>query len=168
MRLKLLTGRRFGRLLLLERLGRSYRRLCDCGQETIATRGNITQGITKSCGCYRRESASKWQIEKRIASGRNPILDTKFNYYKRNAKVRGFSWELTRGDFEQILSVPCEYCGSNENVGIDRVDNSEGYDYSNVLACCTQCNTAKNTQTLDKFKVWVEQTYNHLIRRSQQ
>lgn len=61
-----LTGRRFGRLVVIERSG-EYRPLdcpsstfpmwrckCDCGNETIAYGNNLRAGTTRSCGCIRR------------------------------------------------------------------------------------------------------------------
>ena len=53
MKLKLLTGQRFGNLVVGERIGNKYQCQCDCGVTTVAARGNITQGITRSCDCLR-------------------------------------------------------------------------------------------------------------------
>lgn len=61
-----LVGERFGKLLVLERAGKTsagqytYKCLCDCGEETIARTGCLRNGHTKSCGClsYRRGSVS--------------------------------------------------------------------------------------------------------------
>lgn len=56
-----LTGRRFGRLVVLNREannkhGRTtWRCKCDCGAETIVCRCELISGDTKSCGCYWRE-----------------------------------------------------------------------------------------------------------------
>lgn len=55
-----LTNKRFGRLLVLEDVGRKrgavlWKCRCDCGK-TIATVGSsLLNGGTKSCGCYRNE-----------------------------------------------------------------------------------------------------------------
>lgn len=56
-------GDRFGRLVVEEMLygynggKKTYVRCrCDCGNETIALRTNVTRGLTQSCGCYERES----------------------------------------------------------------------------------------------------------------
>lgn len=64
-----LSGRRFGRLVVLEKLPydrdkvRStkvpYRCRCDCGNEFTATYGNLVLGDTKSCGCRMKEVAEK-------------------------------------------------------------------------------------------------------------
>ena len=64
-----LTGRRFGRLLVLGREGTRYyddgfvavpmwRCRCDCGRETVVMGTCLRRGTTRSCGCllweYRR------------------------------------------------------------------------------------------------------------------
>ena len=64
-----LTGQRFGRLVVLSRDSRGdyissgIRRIawkckCDCGGEITVIGGNLTSGMTKSCGCLRREKAA--------------------------------------------------------------------------------------------------------------
>lgn len=59
-----LTGRRFGRLTVIERAGTAgadgQRRptwlcQCDCGNKAIVIGANLRYGMTKSCGCLRRE-----------------------------------------------------------------------------------------------------------------
>lgn len=60
-----LAGRRFGRLLVLERAedhitksGKRIKRwkcLCDCGNETIVRYGNLKNSKTNSCGCLHKE-----------------------------------------------------------------------------------------------------------------
>ena len=60
-----ITGQRFGRLVARERAadliysGRpftAWRCDCDCGASSVATASGLTRGLTKSCGCLRRET----------------------------------------------------------------------------------------------------------------
>jgi hypothetical protein len=59
------TGQRFGRLIVLQRVGRTayqkivWRCLCSCGQETIVSSGSLASGNTVSCGCYLKERITK-------------------------------------------------------------------------------------------------------------
>lgn len=46
--------------------------------------------------------------------------------------------------------------------GIDRIDNSKGYNLDNCVTCCTQCNTAKMQETEEDFKKWIIDVYNNL------
>jgi 5-methylcytosine-specific restriction endonuclease McrA len=60
-----LTGRRFGRLVTMERKPRwswghaGYLCRCDCGKELIVLAGDLSRGHTTSCGCWRRDGLSK-------------------------------------------------------------------------------------------------------------
>lgn len=60
--LKDLSGRRFGKLLVLENTGKKnnqnaflWRCKCDCGEEVIVSTGNLQSGHTQSCGCLRKK-----------------------------------------------------------------------------------------------------------------
>lgn len=60
-----LTGKRFGRLVVLERAGNDKRNhalwkcKCDCGNETLVPTDRLKGGKTLSCGCYAREKHRK-------------------------------------------------------------------------------------------------------------
>ena len=60
-----LTGQRFGRLTVVEFVGTDKRGnalwkcKCDCGNETVVRYSNLKSGHTTSCGCFRKEMASK-------------------------------------------------------------------------------------------------------------
>ena len=59
-----LCGRRFGRLLVVEREGSTARGMakwrcrCDCGSEAVVIGVNLRTGNTTSCGCIHREGVS--------------------------------------------------------------------------------------------------------------
>ena len=60
-----LTGKRFGRLLVIKQANHHIQKrgkkvvcwkcLCDCGNETIVYSDHLMSGHTSSCGCYQRE-----------------------------------------------------------------------------------------------------------------
>lgn len=59
-----LTGQKFGRLTVLEDVGRRsgevlWRCACDCGNITNVIAYNLQGGNTQSCGCYSKERTSK-------------------------------------------------------------------------------------------------------------
>ena len=68
-----LTGKRFGRLVVLKRVddhissgGYRYPKwkcLCDCGNKIDVVGKRLKSGTTKSCGCYRRDIASSLEHE---------------------------------------------------------------------------------------------------------
>lgn len=62
-----LVGLKFGRLTVIKRVenqGKNTRWLCrcDCGIEKIFFGSNLRRGLSKSCGCYRKEKLSKEKL----------------------------------------------------------------------------------------------------------
>lgn len=65
----------------------------------------------------------------------------RYSHIKNKAKQRGLeivSYELLKPFLEQ----PCYYCGEVK-VGLDRIDNKQGYLATNVLPCCYRCNVTR-------------------------
>lgn len=60
-----LTGKRFGRLLVVGRHGYikgkyiAWKCLCDCGQTTIVRGSSLRSGNTRSCGCFCKDRVSE-------------------------------------------------------------------------------------------------------------
>jgi len=60
-----LTGRRFGRLVVVRHIGRNRSKrqvwecLCDCGNLHVADGGVLVNANTTSCGCYLKERITK-------------------------------------------------------------------------------------------------------------
>jgi hypothetical protein len=68
-----LTGQRFGRLIVIERVekpknrktkGSYWKCICDCGNEKIITSNNLKNGTTNSCGCLAKELLTKRNYKK--------------------------------------------------------------------------------------------------------
>ena len=63
-----LTGKRFGRLTVLKRVGTIERRpiwrcRCDCGRKTDVRSSDLKSGNTKSCGCLGNHFAKRNLLE---------------------------------------------------------------------------------------------------------
>lgn len=185
-----LAGRRFCRLTAIRRVAPDelvdeypHRRRqagwlcrCDCGVVKVVNVGNIRN--TKSCGCLNRETAA--------CNGRNygPLIKDRMkflagrvaNYYRANARKRGFDWSLSTDDVGDLIHRECYYCGASEtntfntrnsrgevesipHNGIDRVDSAKGYVTGNVVPCCKICNTAKLNLTVEDFYSWVRRVH---------
>lgn len=62
-----LVGRKYNRLTVLSFVGRNkhkqrlYECRCDCGTTLTVVSGNLSEGCTHSCGCYRKEISSENQ-----------------------------------------------------------------------------------------------------------
>ena len=105
------------------------------------------------------------------------IMGTTYNQYKYSAKTRNYSFTLNLKQFNQLVTSNCFYCGSEPwqkrmitekrrsiwhkgefllISGIDRVDNSIGYEIENCVPCCKTCNVAKQSLGIDEFKKMVK------------
>lgn len=56
-----LTGKIYGKLVVLEldhveKSRRYWKCQCECGNTTVVREGNLRHGITKSCGCLKKET----------------------------------------------------------------------------------------------------------------
>ena len=84
----------------------------------------------------------------------------RYIYGKGLAKYKGKSWTLTFEQYETIINMPCYYCNSiltGSGVGLDRIENSKGYELNNVLSCCGECNyTRGNRYTVKETKVMID------------
>jgi len=70
-----LTGQRFGRLTVLSFVGldRRGKRLwssrCDCGGSAVSRAGALRRGVSRSCGCLRREALAAGAARRHAAAG---------------------------------------------------------------------------------------------------
>lgn len=175
-----LTGKRFGRLVVIRRNYPNGKRKepkwlckCDCDKEKIIYGVSLRVGHTQSCGCFNKEcTKNRRTLPSGFANMRVMISN-----YKYEAKRRGYEYKLTEAQFAEITKQACYYCGAKPNGvykgkgmngeyiynGIDRVNNIKGYEIRNVVSCCKRCNQAKNDSTLQEFKNWIERIYNKMF-----
>lgn len=142
-----LTGKRFGRLVAVEKVGcnkhGNLRWLCrcDCGNEKIVTSGKLIQQRTRSCGCYAKEVRTKSLEKHGITTGGKPRTLTIWNGMKArcfNPKSPSYKNYGGRGiticnewlSFENFHNWSIEN-GYAEGLQIDRIDNDGNYEPSN-------------------------------------
>lgn len=139
-----MVGRVYGRLTILERAGVSkqhqilYRCKCACGEELTAQGDNIRNGVTASCGCYRREVTGN---RARTHGKRNiPEYEVWAGIKDRclNPRARAYRWYGGRGIklckrwresftnfYNDMGARPSKYHT------IERCDNTKGYNPKN-------------------------------------
>lgn len=76
-------------------------------------------------------------------------------YKTRNATKRGLEFIITEKEYNEFKLGTCYLCGTVgskgcEN-GIDRIDSSKGYQFSNCMSCCPWCNRFKNATPYAEF-----------------
>lgn len=135
---------------------------CDCGNFNLF---KVKIQLTRnSCGCLVKESIDKLVKLVKKEEGVSAFNEVYASYQKVAAK-RGYPFDISREDFKLITSKNCFYCNSPPSnkmeraasngvfvySGMDRVDNSKGYDINNVVPCCAVCNGMKMAMTTDEF-----------------
>jgi len=66
---------------------------------------------------------------------------------KSCAKRKQLNWNIFKEDYIKLISQVCYYCDGELNKtgsGLDRVNNSKGYELNNVVPCCKRCNMIKS------------------------
>lgn len=153
-----LEGRRFGRLLVLDRFERRltgpggrmrtfWLTRCDCGRETWGQVNMLQNGHKRSCGCL-------WDSTQPFGEA---DMRARLRSYKASAKARGIAWLITNDEFRITGAGPCHYCGvpaierklrsifNGGSIfnGLDRLDSNAPYESRNIVSCCSRCNRIK-------------------------
>jgi hypothetical protein len=113
---------------------------------------NGYKGFRHTCRSCRRKDYQDWYngkpksenaLRARVWRQANPDRE-RFNNIKHKAKRRGKSFSITLKEYrEHFYNKECHYCGEESSGGIDRVDNSIGYELDNCVPCCSWCNSIK-------------------------
>lgn len=109
-----------------------------------------------SCGCTLAVRKPKVSFSERR-------INRLFTSFKVRARRRNLVSNLSKILFVELADSDCYYCGNKpankENdrgkiytyQGIDRVDNSKGYEVDNVVPCCIVCNKMKKAMGQEEF-----------------
>lgn len=179
-----LEGKVFGELTVLEyvQVPEKYQKVwkwkcrCSCGNYTLTrTKEFLKENPVQSCASCGRKRMGKTNILPDHASIKNRV----FRRYKKGASKRGYTFELAFEDVMRLIQGNCHYCDNPPeemtsdqecnftNVpfkrnGIDRKYNSIGYEITNVVSCCAECNKAKLDMDYDQFIALINRCYKHL------
>lgn len=165
---------------------------CDCTKETIVTSWTLKHWTFRlpSCGCKKYEKGTP--ANRKHKSSTEVSINTYMSSYIHGAQRRNLDWNLSREQFVSLIYKKCYFCGidpcNKRNTyiskkgkktvsgdkewqesatvivnGIDRMNNSLGYEINNCVTCCTQCNSAKNYLSYNDFIEWIKRVYNTRI-----
>ena len=144
-----LTGT-FGKWTVVTYLRKSaYLCECECGIRLPIDSSTLKSGERTMC--------------RRCKSGYPEGFCDSYSAYKCNAKKRNLSFSLSKDRALYLMQLPCTYCGEipTKYSGIDRRDNSQGYDDLNCVSCCSQCNHMKCDWTVEEFLARVKKIGEH-------
>lgn len=140
---------------------------CSCGYEKDVDGYTLVKGTSRQCrNCSNKSKAAALRI-----SGEHVASRQAWSKLNANARSRNLSCTIEFEDFIRVSKLPCYYCNQEpeggywENSsykkdwheafisnGLDRYDNSIGYELNNVVPCCIRCNRAKNDMSLSEWK----------------
>ena len=140
-----LTGKRFGRLVVISRAENSiggavrWNCQCDCGNTTISTRQGLRNETTQSCGCLRSERISS--INKKHGMKGTKMYNSwramkgrclyKSNCHYENYGGRGITvCDECKDNFQAFYDWAMAN-GYREGLTIDRIDVNGNYNPSN-------------------------------------
>lgn len=135
-----LTGKRFGRLLVINRSGQkgghaTWRCKCECGQDTVVAGRYLTTGKTQSCGCLHKEqlvsrstthNGTKTRLYRIWHNMKNRCLypkDKQYSYYGGRGITICEEW---RDSFEIFRDWALSN-GYRDDLTIDRIDTNGNY-----------------------------------------
>ena len=100
----------------------------------------------------RKNDPERYALWKATAKVRNQTLSGRYIHCRAGANSRKIPFLLTKEEFSTFWQKDCHYCGDSiETVGIDRVNNLQGYSIENCVSCCLDCNKMKMEKTVEGF-----------------
>ncbi len=157
-----LTGQRFGRLLVLsfshvnKNQGAVWNCLCDCGNEHQVITKNLTQGITRSCGCLRKDEFGARQRTHGMTH--HPLARTYRGMMERcyNPKYHNYHLYGGRGITvcdrwrESIANFVADMGERPAGYSLDRINNDGPYSPENCrwATIAEQANNKRGTRYL--------------------
>lgn len=144
MRLDDLTGRRYGRLVVIERSENKGEKTCwvckcDCGNMLLVMSNSLKSGHTSSCGCFQKEEIRRRSLKH---DGTETRLYRIWRGMKTRCKLKtnpAYKWYGERGikicrEWEQDFAAFRDWAvksGYKEGLSIDRIDNNGDYSPEN-------------------------------------
>lgn len=143
-RVKDLSGLIFGRLTVVTQAGIINGRMnwlceCECGNYIKVPQDRLKGGITKSCGCLRKEATGNRARKHGMKNTRLNRIWRSMNYRCSNPKFKDHAVYYDRGitvcdewknDFKAFYDWAISH-GYRDDLTIDRIDNNKGYSPDN-------------------------------------
>ena len=97
-------------------------------------KGKYYESVCKTC---------KWKIRATTKTNKRRV---KLNSYRRHDVKNGREYSITKELFDFLTNGSCIYCGTTQDLGLDRIDNSIGHIPSNCVPACIHCNMVRGNR----------------------
>lgn len=137
----------------------------------------ISEQREKALGCGK--CASHRSARTRVKLNVNGAFSLAYSGIKFSAKRRDLDWNLNKDFVEKLIVKKCFYDNSPPSNlifkqrkhitrqfaynGLDRIDNTKGYEIDNVVPCCKTCNKAKDIMSQEEFRSWIIRVHSHWV-----
>ena len=143
---RVLTGQRFGKIVVLEREGSqngraTWRCQCDCGNTSVHVGGYIVAGQVNSCGCEQNQGRHQKYSGGRVKDENAAMYNRWSNMRRRcnDPKQRQYHDYGGRGikvcpEWDASFQAFLDHMGEppTPDHTMDRIDNDKGYEPGNV------------------------------------
>lgn len=80
--------------------------------------------------------------------GNLSLLERRYNLAITECRSKGKKFNLSFEDFCSAIDSECIYCDGYFGktvfgIGLDRLDNTKGYEVGNIVSCCYNCNRVR-------------------------
>jgi len=158
-----LTGMTYGRLTVVgyshtNKSGKTFWKCkCECGKETVTSSDKLRRGVTRSCGCLRKELYGKAQTTHGMTKTKLYVIWSNMRsrcMYRKNSMYhnyggRGISLCEDWKNFDSFRKW-AEKNGYKEGLSIERIDVNGNYE-------------PKNCTWIPKSKQLLNQRRSHLV-----
>lgn len=148
-----------------------------CGSVVNLSSRTLLINDARSCGCQTNSNLKPQNVHSKSVlklNQKKAAFNSVFVSYKKHARTKNVSWELTKDEAYKLFKSNCYYCGIEpvnhkwkgykegfRYNGLDAVDNTKGYYIGNVVPCCKKCNEVKKAMTLREFENYINRLYNY-------
>lgn len=167
-----LTGMTFGRLLVLEENGRNkqgyklWKCKCECGEYKTVRTSDLTSGVTRSCGCLRKESYQKNLTENKTIHGDSKKGNIT-RLYRIWCEMKGRCDNTKSSSYKDYGGRGIRYCddwkeyinfkkwalgnGYKDDLSLDRIDVNGNYEPNNCRWAdwITQANNRRDNTLIE-------------------
>jgi len=181
------TNKKYGRLTVLSHKGKDHNGKhlwecqCSCGNKTTVIGDNLSNKVTQSCGCLRKEflvaNGNRYSL---LKNRKEAIMRNYYNKIKRQHRRQYPTDCLTYEKFSSLVLSKCGYCGKKPEIVIkDQIslrhsimskttikvnnlvqkNNILGFTNKNSVSCCNQCYLVKSKTSDREFFIWIKKLH---------